>query len=173
MNNRTVIWIAVGVLAVAALALALMPRGGSGTAGGAGGGTAGGAWPASRDISAAELKDFVSRGARLVDVRTAGEFAGGHIEGAQNVPIADITSAASGWDKKVPVVLYCQSGARSANAFSYLQSQGFQYVYNLPGGLASWDGPLVQGSASGAATGGTAKGPALGRPIMYDFASAT
>lgn len=163
MNNRIAIWVVVGVLAVAALALALVPRGASGPAG---------SWPESRDVTNAELRDFVARGARLVDVRTAGEFTGGHIEGAVNVPIADITSASSSWDKKVPVVVYCQSGARSLNAFSYLQQQGFQHVYNLPGGLASWDGSLVQGAADSSGGAGK-KGPALGRPVMYDFASAT
>ena len=68
-------------------ALLLIPRGGVAP------GSA--SWPASKDISNAELTDLVARGARLVDVRTAVEFAGGHIEGAENVPIDDLPAAAA------------------------------------------------------------------------------
>jgi rhodanese-related sulfurtransferase len=156
-------WIAVGLMVVGGLALALTPK--------TGGRAVTGTWPGSRDISNAELRDFVTRGARLIDVRTAGEFAGGHIERAENVPVGDVTVQAAAWDKNTPVVVYCQTGARSLNASKYLEAQGFEHVYDLPGGISGWDGALVQGS--GGTASGTGKGPALGRPVMYDFASAT
>jgi rhodanese-related sulfurtransferase len=164
VQKKYVVWIVAGLLLAGGLALALTPKGGTFAAAGS--------WPESRDISNAELKDFVANGARLVDVRTAGEFTGGHIEGAENVPVADVTAKSGSWDKKTPIVVYCQTGARSLNASQYLQTHGFEHVYNLPGGVSGWDGALVQG-AGGAPAGGSAKGPALGKPVMYDFASAT
>jgi rhodanese-related sulfurtransferase len=164
MNKKLIVWITAGVLVVGGLALALTPKGGASASGGS--------WPESRDISNADLKDFVAKGTRLIDVRTAGEFTGGHIEGAENVPIGDVPSKSGSWDKKTPIVVYCQTGSRSLNAFQYLQAQGFEHVYNLPGGVSAWDGSLVLG-AGGTPAGGSAKGPALGKPIMYDFASAT
>lgn len=164
MQKKLIAWIIAGVLVAGGLALALTPKGGtSATAG---------SWPESRDISNAELRDFVAKGARLVDVRTAGEFTGGHIEGAESVPVADVTANSGSWDKKTPIVVYCQTGSRSLNAFQYLQAQGFEHIYNLPGGVSGWDGALVQG-AGGTPTGRSARGPALGKPAMYDFASAT
>ena len=164
MRRKLVVWIIGGLLLAGGLALALTPKGGTSATGGS--------WPESRDISNAELKDFVAEGARLIDVRTAGEFTGGHIEGAENVPVGDVPSRSGSWDKKTPVVVYCQTGARSLNAFQYLKTHGFEHVYDLPGGVAGWDGALVRG-AGGTSAGGSAKGPALGKPVMYDFASAT
>jgi rhodanese-related sulfurtransferase len=165
MNKKLVVWIVAGVLVAGGLALALTPKGGS-TA-------VTGSWPESRNVSNAELKDFVARGARLIDVRTEGEFTAGHIDGAENVPVGDVTSGAGSWDKTAPIVVYCQTGARSLNAVRYLQAQGFEHVYDLPGGVSGWDGALVQGAGAQSPPGGSAKAPALGRPIMYDFASAT
>jgi len=165
MQKKLVVWIVAGLVVAGGLALALTLKS-------AGTSAVSGSWPESRDVSNAELRDFAARGARVLDVRTAGEFTGGHIEGAENVPIGDVPSKSGSWDKKVPIVVYCQSGARSLNAFKYLQAHGFEHVYDLPGGVAGWDGALVQGAASSSA-GGAAKGPALGKPVMYDFASAT
>ncbi len=155
-RRRMLVWIAVGVLIVGGLALAMVPRG------------AAGVLPASKNVSNSELRDLVASGTKLVDVRTAGEFAAGHIEGALNVPVDGIQAAAAAWDKAAPVAVYCETGARSLNASSYLSAQGFTHVYNLTNGFASWDGGSVAGAAPapGAA-------PATGKPTMYEFASDT
>jgi len=160
MKKRWIVWGAVGLAAVAVAALLLIP--GSGVAPGS-------AFPASKDISNAELTDLVARGARLVDVRTAVEFAGGHIDGAENVPIDDLPATVATWDKAKPVVVYCQVGSRSLNASQYLRAQGFAKVYNLAAGIERWDGKVVQGSSSSVA----GKAPATALPTMYDFASDT
>lgn len=155
MSNKTVITIAVVALLVVGAAVALFqPKGG--------------ALPASGDITNESLRDLVGRGARLVDVRTKVEFAGGHIKGAENFPIESITSAAASWQKTQPIVLYCQTGARSANAYGYLVGQGFTNVYNLKTGINAWDGTVVRGESAG-----NARMPATARPTLYDFSSDT
>jgi phage shock protein E len=72
----------------------------------------------------------------LVDVRTPAEFQGGHAEGAINLPLDRLAQAAT---KQLPnreahIVVYCQSGARSARARQILLAQGYQQVEN-GGGL--------------------------------------
>lgn len=156
--NKAAPWI-VGALVLAALvALLVVPRGGTNPVATASVGAGSG------NITNAQLLQLARGGALLVDVRTPVEFAGGHIEGAVNVPVDTIQQASAAWDKSKPVVVYCQTGARSLNASQYLKAQGFAHVYNLSQGVSAWDGQLV-----GGATAASAKGPATGRPTMYDF----
>lgn len=68
----------------------------------------------------------------VVDVRSPGEFASGHIEGAINLPLdrlsADFAQVLP--DKSAPLMLCCLSGARSGMAAQWLQQQGYQQVTN-------------------------------------------
>ena len=80
---------------------------------------------------------------QLVDVRTAEEFADGHIPGAVNIDVkrADFDELAeSGLDIGRPVAVYCRSGARSKVAAKRLAGKGFK-VYELDRGFMNWDGP--------------------------------
>jgi len=64
-----------------------------------------------------------------VDVRSADEFAEGHIEGAINIPVDDIAArTAELGDKTQPVVVYCRSGKRAARAAATLREAGFTKV---------------------------------------------
>jgi phage shock protein E len=123
--------------------------------------------PASGNISNAQLRAFVARGARLVDVRTPGEYVLAHIAGASNVPSDTVPASTAGWNKRAPVVVYCQVGYRSLSVATCLRSRGFRAVYNLGAGMAVWDGPMVPGAGP---SGGI---PATGRPTLYDFFSPT
>jgi thioredoxin len=78
--------------------------------------------------------------AQLVDVRTAGEFAKGHIQNAKNMDVSgsDFKQKVGALDKNTAVYLYCLSGARSSNAMRTLSSMGFKELYNLSGGMMSW-----------------------------------
>lgn len=76
---------------------------------------------------------------RLIDVRTPGEYAGGHVPGAQNVPLDRIGAFEAPRD--TPLFVYCQSGGRSSQAAHILQSRGFTDVVNV-GGIMSYRGPL-------------------------------
>ena len=90
------------------------------------------------DISSAEARQLVQAGARLVDVRTPGEFAAGHIAGAINIPVQQLDARVSELQPKdAAVVVYCRSGHRSGNAARMLKSAGFVAVHDL-GPMSRW-----------------------------------
>lgn len=69
----------------------------------------------------------------IIDVRSPQEFATGHLEGAINIPYDQIlqrVESMEGVEKSSELLLYCQSGARSAIACSLLAQQGFKRVVN-------------------------------------------
>lgn len=69
----------------------------------------------------------------FIDVRSAGEFATGHVTGAINIPYDRIGSSIAtlaGIEKSRPIVVYCRSGARSAVAASILGELGYTQVVN-------------------------------------------
>ncbi len=78
--------------------------------------------------------------AQLVDVRTAAEYANGHIPGAVNLDWTggQLEEHNADLDKSKSVLLYCASGRRSAAARQYLMDQGFHDAVDLAGGIASW-----------------------------------
>ena len=84
----------------------------------------------------AEARRWVAEGATLLDVRTEREFASGHIDGAYNVPVADLGRRMAEVPANIPVVVYCQAGGRSARAAGQLSARGFE-VLDL-GAMASW-----------------------------------
>lgn len=67
-----------------------------------------------------------------VDVRTAQEFASGHVQGALNIPVEEI---AQRWNELEPyrdqqIIVYCRTGRRSARAIEVLQTHGFTNLEN-------------------------------------------
>lgn len=80
--------------------------------------------------------------AQLVDVRTPEEVAQGRIAGAVNYNIMGegFTEQVKQLDPTQPVLLYCRSGRRSANAARQLAAMGFKQVYDLEGGIIAWQG---------------------------------
>lgn len=78
-------------------------------------------------------------GVRLVDVRTDAEVAQGVIEGAMHIPLHVLPLKADELSDGTPTVLYCRTGARSAQACAFLASRGpAADVYNLEGGIFGW-----------------------------------
>ena len=74
-------------------------------------------------------RELVGKGSLLIDVRTPQEFASGHISGAINIPVSDVSNRISEFgDKSKPVVIYCQSGTRSAMAALVLRWNGYTVV---------------------------------------------
>lgn len=75
------------------------------------------------------LRDLLRTGAPVLDVRTAGEFAGGHVTGAVNVPLDKLRADQPAFAKTHgPVVVCCRSGARSARAAELLRGRGIDCV---------------------------------------------
>jgi rhodanese-related sulfurtransferase len=91
-------------------------------------------------IDAAALQRLLQTGPvpRVVDVRTAAEVSQGTIGGALHIELSALPARLSELDPDAPVVLVCQSGARSARACGYLAQQGFGHASNLAGGIAAW-----------------------------------
>jgi len=80
-------------------------------------------------------------GAQLVDVRTPGEYSNGHLKGAVNMNVNgdNYEQQFNTLDKSKPVFVYCLSGGRSGNAAKKMQNMGFKEIYNMDGGITSWE----------------------------------
>jgi rhodanese-related sulfurtransferase len=77
-----------------------------------------------------DMKELVKNGAQIIDVRTPGEYKGGHIRGSVNIPLQNLQSNLSKIKKDKPVITCCASGMRSASAKGILKSNGYTEVYN-------------------------------------------
>ena len=64
----------------------------------------------------------------IVDVRTPGEFVGGHVAGSVNIPLNEVVSRINELKEIQPLVLCCESGVRSGQAADYLSEQGLDVV---------------------------------------------
>lgn len=80
-------------------------------------------------------------GPRLIDVRTPGEFAAGHIEGAYNVPLDLLREHRAELCEHLDetVVLICRSGQRAAQAEQALAGVGLPNLRLLDGGITAWE----------------------------------
>lgn len=77
-----------------------------------------------------QLEAAVKGGAFLVDVRSPGEFSSGHVKGSVNIPLDKVSSQLSKFKGKENIVVFCRSGARSGQAKSILEKNGFKNVVN-------------------------------------------
>ena len=80
-----------------------------------------------------ELRELVENGGQLIDVRSNLEYSRGALENAINIPLETIPRNTDTIDKSKPVMLYCVSGMRANTVKQFLESLGFNYVYNLGG----------------------------------------
>jgi phage shock protein E len=77
-----------------------------------------------------DLDRVLTKGVLILDVRTPGEFATGHIEGAVNIPLSRLHADSIPLDKKAVIVTCCSHGLRSVKAVSLLKERGFSRVHN-------------------------------------------
>jgi rhodanese-related sulfurtransferase len=98
--------------------------------------------PRGRYASHLQATQMINRGrsTAVIDVRTAEEFAAGHLRDAKNIPLADLGNRIGELDKaKIKtVILVCQNGTRTDKAARLLKSAGFEDIYGLEGGIAAW-----------------------------------
>ncbi|CAN5545060.1 hypothetical protein BH09MYX1_BH09MYX1_16300 [soil metagenome] len=89
-------------------------------------------------VAPQQAKELVKAGAKLIDVRTRAEFAGGHIEGAVNLPVQELEERITeAGPKDATYVVYCASGMRSARAKGILRASGRTNVHDL-GSMGRW-----------------------------------
>ncbi len=77
-----------------------------------------------------DFPELLQRKAQIIDVRTAGEFEGGHIKGSVNIPLQILDRHLSKISRDKPVITCCASGMRSASAKRLLEAKGFSEVVN-------------------------------------------
>ena len=77
----------------------------------------------------------------ILDVRTAKEFADGHVAGAVNIDVnqADFAQKIDQLDRSKTYIVYCRSGRRSSKAVSIMASKGFKNLYNVSDGFLGWN----------------------------------
>ena len=78
-----------------------------------------------------DYAQLVSGGAIILDVRSKGEYAGGHIKGSINIPVDQLRNNFSQLkSKNKPIITCCASGMRSSSAKSILKLNGYTQVHN-------------------------------------------
>jgi len=74
----------------------------------------------------------------LLDVRTSGEYAEGHIKGAKLIPVQVLVDHLNEVPHDKQVYVYCKSGGRSSRASKLLASHGYTNIENIKGGIVAW-----------------------------------
>jgi rhodanese-related sulfurtransferase len=106
--------------------------------------------PSAIDLSVTEFSAKTAEsGVVTLDVRTPGEFAEGHIEGARLIDFqsGNFENEIATLDKNATYAVYCRSGNRSGQAVKVMQDAGFTNVFNMNGGVIEWANaglPLVR-----------------------------
>lgn len=92
-----------------------------------------------KTISVDELNELIQENAdfQLVDVREVSEYEQANIDGLL-IPLQTIPNNLDQIAKDKQVIVHCRSGKRSANAIQFLESQGYDNLYNLEGGILAW-----------------------------------
>lgn len=100
-----------------------------------------------RTVPAQEAAPLLeAEGTIVLDVRTQEEYDGGHIPGAVCLPVETLTDGDLSVllpDKQAPVVVYCRTGHRSAQAAQVLSELGYANITDLAGGILAWNGEVV------------------------------
>lgn len=76
----------------------------------------------------------------VIDICEAEEFAAGHLGSAKNIPLSQLEQKLPGAvkNKALPLILVCQTGARSGRAVAIAKKLGYDKVQSLSGGLGAW-----------------------------------
>ena len=95
---------------------------------------------AMQNISASDMQRLIKQtpDIYLLDVRTLGEYTQKRIKGAHLIPIDQVQRRISEIPKNKTIIVYCETGMRSAQVGRYLDSLGYQDVSNLSQGIMGW-----------------------------------
>lgn len=92
-------------------------------------------------LSQLQATQLINQGKSLIlDVRSAEEFATGHLQNAKHIPLPELSTRLKEIEKSktATVITVCERGARSASAASLLTKAGFEQVFILDGGVSAW-----------------------------------
>ncbi len=81
-------------------------------------------------LPSVDLENLIKEGAYIVDVRSAGEFSGGHAKGSVNIPLDQLPRQISKFKNKKTIIVCCKSGGRSRQAKALLEKNGITNVIN-------------------------------------------
>ena len=97
-----------------------------------------------RIVKTLTQEEFIAgyRKAQLIDVREQTEYEAGHILGARNIPMTQLSQRHKEIRPDLPVYLYCQNTGRSARAALMLKKKGYHQIYQLQGGFKTWTGKV-------------------------------
>lgn len=94
-------------------------------------------------VNVEEAKKMIDKNAKIVvlDVRTPGEWNGGHLKNAKHADIqsSDFEQKIASIDKNATVVVYCATGGRSSRAAGMMAQKGYKNVINMAGGITAWN----------------------------------
>jgi thioredoxin 1 len=92
------------------------------------------------DLSVAEAEAMIAgtKDLQVIDVRTPGEYKGGHLKNARLIPIDDFDARLAEIDKDKPALLYCASGGRSEIALDTLKKAGYKKAVHMSAGFDAW-----------------------------------
>ena len=101
------------------------------------------AWPAlsrsKHSLTILQATQLLNKGkAVILDVRSAEEFAAGHLRSAKNIPLKELAAKMGQLDKSQPVLVVCAAGVQSVKGAVQLTQAGFAEVYSLEGGFEAW-----------------------------------
>jgi rhodanese-related sulfurtransferase len=99
-----------------------------------------------KEMDVQELNELISDSShpevqpnfKFLDVRTPAEVARGKIAGCENIPLHLIPLKVTEFKADEKIIIYCQTGARSAQACAFLASKGIENAINVRGGIVAW-----------------------------------
>lgn len=93
-----------------------------------------------KSVNASQATALINQKAQVIDVRTASEFAAGHIKNSKLLPVQTLGSdlAQAKLKKDKPVLIICASGMRARRAAGMLEKEGYTDVSVLEGGIKTW-----------------------------------
>lgn len=92
---------------------------------------------ATTDLDPGRAEELISASAEVIDVRRPYEFEAGHLAGARNIEMNDLTAQADSIARDRPVVFYCRAGNRSQMAAQAFREAGYD-AHHVAGGIAAW-----------------------------------
>ena len=134
-----------------------------------------------KEVTPQQAHDLLAADAVYIDVRTEGEFANGHPQGAINIPVAfpdpsrgmmvnsDFVKVVEAhFPREKKIIVGCQAGPRSTAAAGFLQQAGFQDVSNMLGGFGGMRDQMGNVSAPGWAASGLPVSQDSGEGVSYE-----